>query len=708
MEVLSPPEIAAFVLLDIAVIITAARLFGRAARAVRQPAVVGEIVAGVALGPSLLGALPGHLDQELFPEDVRPYLFILAQLGLILFMFIVGLELDVALIKGRERVAGAISLCSVVLPFSLGFGLTLILHPLHGEVNGRSVPLLALGLFIGVAMSITAFPVLARILGDRGMHRTPSGVLTLACAAFDDILAWSLLAFVVAVAKGESPFDVVRIVGLTAVFATAMFLGLKPLLRRLTYWHRAAGRLTPDVLAVVLIGVLLSSYATDRIGIHSIFGAFIFGAVMPREGAADLTRDILERLEQVSVLLLLPVFFVIAGLGTDITGLGLDGLWQLALILTVAIGGKFLGAFGGARLLGLPPRQASVIGVLMNTRGLTELVILQIGRDLGVLDGELFTMLVVMALVTTAMTEPLLRLAYPERMLRRDIEAAERASLGIEDSYQVLTVIDESAQAHRLIDLGCELLGNESPSGLVLDRLVPAPRSQLELGSGLLPDLAAMASAVDELKQLTPAVAARGATTNVLSRFSSDPWADLASQAENANADIVLVSEAWAATRASGLTTEDAVARTVVTVRLGAPEDAGPSGRPVLVVADLSPDGRTALRLAAHMAIRRGAALWVVDAGGRGRGGRRIAAAVELIRRAGLDARLVSATEATRADAAVLLVPAGAPTEDAWSAAGLSFASVLRVRAGQADADLELTEALAGLVPGEALQPPVA
>lgn len=705
MEELSPAEIAAFVLLDIAVIIIAARLFGRAARAIRQPAVIGEIVAGIALGPSLLGALPGDLDEVLFPVGVRPYLYILAQLGLILFMFIVGLELDVALIRGRERIAGAISLSSVVLPFALGVGLTLILHPLHDEVAGRPVNLLALALFIGVAMSITAFPVLARILGDRGMHRTPAGVLALACAAFDDILAWTLLAFVVAVARGESPFDVVRIVGLTAVFAAAMFLGLKPLLRRLTFWHQAAGRLTPDVLAVVLIGVLLSAYATDRIGIHSIFGAFIFGAIMPREGAADLTRDILERLEQVSVLLLLPVFFVISGLGTDIGGLGLDGLWQLALILAVAIGGKFLGAFAGARMLRLPTRQASVIGVLMNTRGLTELVILQIGRDLGVLDGELFTMLVLMALVTTAMTEPLLRLVYPERILRRDIEAAERASLGIVDSYQVLTVVDEPARAHQLIELGCDLLGNVSPSGLVLDRLVPTPRSQLELGTGLLPDLAAMATAVDELKQLSPAATARGVTTNVLSRFTADPWADLASQAEIVDADVVLVSAAWAEARSAGPTTESAVARTLVTVRLGAPDESIEKGRPVVVDVDPSADGRTALRLAAQVAIQRDADLWIVDVSRTGRGGRRIVGAVEQIRRAGVAARLVSREEAARADAAVLVMPAGVAAEE--SVVGLTFASVLTVRAGQADADLDLTEALATLSPAEGLQPPM-
>ncbi|MBA3252610.1 MAG: cation:proton antiporter [Geodermatophilaceae bacterium] len=697
MEELSPAEIAAFVLLDIAVIMIAARLFGRAARAIRQPAVVGEIVAGIALGPSLLGALPGELDETLFPPDVRPYLYILAQLGLILFMFIVGLELDVALIRGRERVAGAISLSSVVLPFALGFGLTLILHPLHDEVDGQPVSLLALGLFVGVAMSITAFPVLARILGDRGMHRTPAGVLALACAAFDDILAWTLLAFVVAVAKGGSPFEVVQIVGLTAVFAAAMFLGVKPLLRRLVKWHESAGRLTPDVLAVVLIGVLLSSYATDKIGIHSIFGAFIFGAIMPREGAAALTRDILERLEQVSVLLLLPVFFVIAGLGTNVGGLGFGGIWQLGLVLLVAIGGKFVGAFAGARALGVPTRQASVIGVLMNTRGLTELVILQIGRDLGVLDGELFTMLVVMALVTTAMTEPLLRLVYPDRVLKRDIEAAERAALGIPDSYQVLTVVEEDpAVAARLIEVGCDLTGSETPAGLVVDRLVAAPRTRLELGSGLLPDLAAMAGAVDELKQLVPVATARGVACTVMSRFSSAPWEDLASQADVVDADVVLVPEGWSGPMPATLS------RTLVTVRLGAPDDR--SARPVVVTADGSPDGRTALRLALHVSIQRSAPVLVVDGSGGGRGGRRVSGAVEQLRKAGFDVRLVNRVEAAAADAAVIVVPRG----DATAVAGLSFATVLTVQAGQVDADQDLTEALGKLSLERNVRPPVA
>ena len=221
-------HIAGLVFIDIAIIMIVARVFGRLAIAVGQPPVVGEIIAGIALGPSLLGLLPGDLETKLFPPEVLPYLSILAQLGLVLFMFIVGLELDVLLIRGRERLAGTISAASVMLPFALGAGLALVLYPSHDETAAGPVAPLALALFLGVAMSITAFPVLARILTDRGMHRTSTGVLALACAAVDDIIAWTLLAFVVAVVQGNGPLDVLRIVALTAVFAGFMFGLVRP------------------------------------------------------------------------------------------------------------------------------------------------------------------------------------------------------------------------------------------------------------------------------------------------------------------------------------------------------------------------------------------------------------------------------------------------------------------------------------------------
>ena len=404
-------------------------MFGRIAQLVRQPAVVGEIIAGIALGQAV-GLLPGDLDGRLCSPDVQPYLRVLAQLGLVLFMFIVGLELDVALIRGRRRSAAGISVASIVLPFALGAAATLVLHPLHDHVDGRDVPLVALMLFMGAAMSITAFPVLARILTERRMLRTIVGTLALAAAAIDDILAWTLLGFISAVAKGSSPLSTLPTVLLSTAFVLVMFVIVRPLLARILRWHKRSGKVTHGMVAVVLLGVVVSSLITAWIGIHEVFGAFLFGAIMPRRDAQRFTREIRRRLERVSVLLLLPIFFVIAGTDVDLQGFSRPSLlWQLLLILAVAIGGKVIGAFVGARIQRMPVRQSMAIAALMNTRGLTELVILMVGKQIGVLDTPLFTMMVVMALVTTAVTEPLLRIVYPERLIQRDIDAAAKSQL---------------------------------------------------------------------------------------------------------------------------------------------------------------------------------------------------------------------------------------------------------------------------------------
>jgi Kef-type K+ transport system membrane component KefB len=310
-------------------------------------------------------------------------------------------------------------------------------------------------------MSITAFPVLARILTERGMHRIPIGVLALACAAIDDVVAWSLLALVSAVAVGGTLGGVSTIIGLTLVYAAVMLLLVRPLLRRVLAGFRAHGRLTPDALAFVLVGVLLSAFVTERIGVHAIFGAFVFGAIMPRDEPA-LTREVLARVEQVSVVLLLPVFFVVAGLQVDVGAIGPRGLVELVLILCVAIGGKFVGAAAAARLARLPQRQATALGLLMNTRGLTELVILQVGLQLGVLEPGLFTLMVLMALITTVMTEPLLRRVYPDRVVAREVAAAERAELGDPDAFTVVVGFPgdrPAADAAGLVELARGLIG---------------------------------------------------------------------------------------------------------------------------------------------------------------------------------------------------------------------------------------------------------
>jgi Kef-type K+ transport system membrane component KefB len=420
------------VILDIAVIVLVARLFGKVARRFGQPPVIGEVIAGIALGPSLLGLLPGHLDTRLFPGEVMPYLKILAQLGLVLFVFIVGLEMDLALIRGHLRRVASISLLSFVVPFALGVLVTLVLHPLHSVVDGKKVPMSTLMLFMGVAMSITAFPVLARILAERSVNRTRVGVQALSAAAVDDILAWTLLAFIYAVAKGNSLLPVVRALVLYTLFVALMLGITRPLLARMLKWHNRLGGFSLDILAVILVGTLLSAFITEKIGIHEIFGAFLFGIIMPRECAQQFRREILDRLEHINMLLLLPIFFVIAGLGVNLREFKHpDLIWQLLLILAVASIGKLGGAFAGARLQRITVRHSAAIALLMNTRGLTELIVLSVGKEVGIFDTDMFAMMVVMALATTLICEPMLRIVYPDKAVRRDIDAATKAEPGI-------------------------------------------------------------------------------------------------------------------------------------------------------------------------------------------------------------------------------------------------------------------------------------
>jgi Kef-type K+ transport system membrane component KefB len=600
----TPTEIVSYVFIDLAVIVVVARLFGRLAIKLGQPAVVGEIIAGILLGPTLLGALPGDLDTKLFPPDVRPYLNVLAQLGLVLFMFLVGLEVDLSFIRGRERIAVSVSLSSVVLPFALGVLLASLLYTSHSVVNGDTVTFLAFALFIGVSMSITAFPVLARILTERGMHRIPTGVLALACAAVDDVLAWALLAVVVAIVSAGSLAGVAKIIALTIIFALVMFLVVRRLLQALVSRYERFGRLTPEMMAVVLVGILASAWITEEIGIHFIFGAFIFGVVMPRKNAGALTHDIVDRLEQVSVLLLLPVFFVITGFNVDLGAIDLTGLAELGLILLAAIAGKFIGAFAAARLQRVPRRQATALATLMNTRGLTELVILNIGVQLGVLDGEIFTLLVIMAIVTTVMTSPLLRVIYPPRVLARDIAAAERAELGLVDAYTVVVVIDDPVHDQGLVHLGCDLVGRESPAQVVLIRVVHRTTPKPEVASGIGADLALIASAGLELRDLARLVEARGIKASVASRFSDDPWADVCEIATSSEADVVVARRGWGvADGSTGTPWPAGLQGTVVLVsgELGEP-GLTPQG-PIAVLQDGDADGRAALRLAAQASI---------------------------------------------------------------------------------------------------------
>lgn len=390
----------------IALALLAGALLGSFARRLRQPPVIGEIAAGILLGPSALGLLPGNPTERVFPAGARPLLSAIAQVGLLLFMFMIGWKFERSLLRNRKGLAAAVSLSSVLLAFMLGAGLAFLLYAQHSTVRGKEVPVLAFVLFIGAAMSVTAFPVLARILDDSGLMRTGVGALALASAAVDDVVAWCLLAFVSAIVTAGGSAELVQILVLSIVYVAAMIWLVRPLLAYLV--HRLArGQGFPYLLAVLAAGVFLSSYATTWIGIHAIFGAFLFGFVMPREPAELLQRELGRPLESIG-LLLLPVFFIVTGLGVDIGGLAAHNYLELAAIIVVACAGKLVGAAGPATAFGMPWRKAGTLGLLMNTRGLTGLIVIDAGVGLGVLDPPMFTMMVIMALVTTAMAGPLL------------------------------------------------------------------------------------------------------------------------------------------------------------------------------------------------------------------------------------------------------------------------------------------------------------
>lgn len=610
-------EIAARVFLGVAIVIVVARAAGWAAKKVRQPAVVGEIVAGIMLGPSLLGLINEDLPEQLFPLDTRPFLGIIAQLGLIIFMFIIGLELDMGLIRGKGRLAAVTSLSSVVLPFTLALLAAPVLHDAYGVVNGEEVELLHFGLFLGAAMSVTAFPVLARILTERNMHRTRIGVLTLACAAVDDILAWSLLAGVLAVV-GEGDLGPQWVLALTAVYGAAMVLLVRPLLVKLVARYQQLDRLTPDVLAAVLFGVLVSSFLTSEIGIHAIFGAFFFGAIFPREGAHQMFHEILERLEQITVILLLPVFFVVTGLLVDVTGLGLDGLKYLLLVLLVACTGKFVGASLASRSQGVPTRQALALGVLMNTRGLTELVILTIGRDVGVLNEEMFTIMVVMAVFTTIITEPLLRLLYPKDLVDKEIAEAERIGSEQAAAFRVLVGTPEGEPGPLLAAMAAELTAGEEPREVALVQF-GTPTSGLEVGGGL----GAMATSLDALHHLETTVEAAGVPVFARSRTTDDPGRLVGLLADESVSDIILVpAEAGYAVPGG---TQSPLAPTA---RLALVDDAGTSG-PVRAHLGGESD-RAVLEIGLRLSRARNQALQV-----QGDPGRKLAAVIEALRASG-------------------------------------------------------------------------
>jgi Kef-type K+ transport system membrane component KefB len=397
-------------ILQLIAIIGLSRLIGRGARWLGQPLVIAEVVAGIVLGPSLLGQVAPGWMGALFPAESLPGLKLLSQVGLVLFMFLVGLDLDPKMLKGKGRASVAISHTSIVVPFALGAGAGALW--LYEKLSDPSVPFLSFVLFMGAAMSITAFPVLARILSERGLMQTRVGAVALTCAAVDDVTAWCLLAFVVSLVRASDLMDAVLTTVLALGYSGFMGVAVRPFLSRLGARVAKGRGLTQNVVAVTLLLLLASAWVTEFIGIHALFGAFLFGAIIPKEHG--LAEGLAKRVEDVAVVLLLPVFFAFSGLRTQIGLLDSAGAWTTCgAIILLACVGKFGGSTVAARMTGMRWREAGAIGVLMNTRGLMELIVLNLGLDLGVISPTLFTMMVLMALVTTVITTPLLKWIYP-------------------------------------------------------------------------------------------------------------------------------------------------------------------------------------------------------------------------------------------------------------------------------------------------------
>lgn len=410
--------------LQIAVILVVCRIVGSLFRLFHQPRVVGEMFAGILLGPSLLGWLAPHLSAYLFPSSSLGYLNALSQVGVMIFMFLVGMGINPKELKSQGHAAVLTSHVSITAPFVLAAFLSLYLYP---RLSDDSVTFSNFALFMGAAMSITAFPVLARILAERNALGSLLGTVAIACAAVDDITGWCILAYIVALIRAtKSPTPIWMTLSGIILFAVIMIYGVRRLLQRFETVYRKQGALSENLMAFMLLLVFSSALCTEALGVHLLFGAFLVGAIMPKEH--HFVRYVLDRFETITVTMLLPLFFAFTGLRTNIGLLKGQEMWvYCGLIILVATVGKLGGSMLASWLSGMELREAAGLGTLMNTRGLMELVILNIGLDVKVISPALFSMMVVMALVTTFMTTPLLEVICPIRTIAKEPAAAEVA-----------------------------------------------------------------------------------------------------------------------------------------------------------------------------------------------------------------------------------------------------------------------------------------
>jgi Kef-type K+ transport system membrane component KefB len=538
-------HLVASVFLAIAIVLIVCRIFGYVATKVGQPRVMGEVIAGLCLGPSLLGAISPNLQATFFPTDVLPALGVVANLGLIFYMFLVGLEVDRGSLKGKVAKAAAISNASVALPLMLGIAVALPLYKLVGP----STKFVSFALFMGVSMSITAFPVLARILSERRMIKRPIGSLAIACAAVDDVTAWFLIALALTIAASGTFGDVIKTIAEAAVYVLVMVLIVRRIIARMATAYDQVGRMPGAWFAAIIIGVLLSAYVTEEINIAFIFGGFVFGMIMPRH--ARLNEEVTRRIDDFVVTLLLPVFFVYTGLRTNVGLLDRPELWLITLLLiAVAILGKLAGAAIAARVAGYDWKASAVIGTLMNTRGLTELIVLNLALDAGAISPTLFAMLVIMAVVTTLMAGPLLKLLDPKNQYGTAVEDefADAALAAVQahpelpvPERSILVAPETDAAIGQLVALAEPLARSGQGREMIIARLVRPPRGAgAGVRGGLQSENLALEKASREINELREKLASDGVVARGVALTSTNPGSDLAHIVEREPVDLVL------------------------------------------------------------------------------------------------------------------------------------------------------------------------
>jgi len=603
---------------QVVVIVTVSRLLGVAMRRIGQPMVVAEVTAGIMLGPSLLGWLTPEVSAALFPPDSLTIVQMLAQVGLVLFMFLVGLELDPRLLRGRTHTSVAISHTSIICPFLLGVGLAWFIHDDYADPNVRYS---AFALFMGAAMSITAFPVLARILAERRLLRTRVGAITIACAAVDDVTAWCILAFVVAVTRASGLDSAITTTVLAVGYILVVLWLVRPLVRRMAARVASPAGIPQNAVAAVLLLVFLSSWTTELIGIHALFGAFLFGAVLPKEGG--FARALIDKLEDLVLVVFLPLFFVFSGLRTEIRLIDSAESWAVCgLIILIACIGKFGGSAVAARLTGLGWRESSALGILMNTRGLMELVVLNIGLDLGVISPTVFSMMVIMALVTTFATSPLIRWVYPaERMAQDLIDAGEgvpeptRASATAPapaegEALSLMLCISHRQAGTGLAAMAAALVRGEKAARIDAVHLVPAIGRG---GTAMVGKGPGEGAGEDVLAPVMARTAELGVEARMLSFISDDPARDICELAVARDADLVLLG--WHKPVLSqtllGGVVHDVMNRCPATVGVLVDRGLGPIKR-VLVPYAGSAHDQSALRLARQLMKASGAQVTIL------------------------------------------------------------------------------------------------